>query len=152
MVYVGRGSHACYFERGIHRPGVGPFRVRDYALGDGEAIGPGRWSTPRILTETEPDWLFFDGFWGAYIRDLLMRENAPRGPLYTIEPGFHRPVPRKSWYKPAEWAGLECLGGPNCDHELHGYYSYATMDSAWQEDWGTDEEWEAWAKAAGLRT
>jgi hypothetical protein len=91
---VARGSHACYFEPASHRLGVGPLGVNDYALGDGEEIGPGSWGAPRILTETEPDWLFFDGFWGAYIRDLLMRENAPRGPLYTIEPGFHRPKPR----------------------------------------------------------
>ena len=150
VVYVARGSHACYFEPAIHRFGVGPFRVNDYALGDGEEIGPGSWGAPRILTETEPDWLFFDGFWGAYIRDLLMRENAPRGPLYTIEPGFHRPKPRQSWYDPRRWAGLECMGGPACDHEPRGYYSFATTDSAWQEDWGTDEEWREWARAAGL--
>ncbi|MGA9351414.1 MAG: hypothetical protein WBW48_21760 [Anaerolineae bacterium] len=150
VVYVARGSHACYFEPAIHRPGVGPFRVKDYALGDGEEIGPGDWGRPRIFTETEPDWLFFDGFWGAYIRDLLMRENAPRGPLYTIEPGFHRPRPRPSWYDPRRWAGLECIGGSACDHQPRGYYSFATTDSAWQEDWGTDEEWDEWAKAAGL--
>lgn len=147
VVYVARGSHACYFESDVHRPGVGPFRVRDYALGNGEEIGPSRWGTPRILTETGPDWLFFDGFWGAYIRDLLMRENAPRGPLFTIEPGFHRQRPRKSWYNPVDWAGCACLGGPDCKHQLYGYYSYAITESAWQEDWGTDEEWEAWAKA-----
>jgi hypothetical protein len=146
VVYVGRGSHACYFESAVHRPGVGPFRVRDYALGDGEDIGPGRWGEPRILTETEPDWLFFDGFWGAYIRDLLMRENAPRGPLYTLEPVFHRLWPRETWYDPVDWAGLDCLGGPDCDHEPRGYHSWTTTDSAWQEDWGTDEEWEAWAQ------
>ena len=80
-----------------------------------------------------------------------MRENAPRGPLYTIEPGFHRPTPRKAWYNPVGRANLECLGGPTCDHELRGHYSYLTTDSAWQEDWGTDEEWDVWAKAAGLR-
>lgn len=148
VVYVGRGSHACYFEPTIHWLGVGPFGVNDYALGDGEEIAPGGWGRPRIFTETEPDWLFFDGFWGAYIRDLLMRENAPRGPLYTIEPGFHRPRPRQSWYNPRCWAGLECIGGPACDHQPRGYYSYATTDSAWQEDWGTDEEWDEWVKAA----
>ena len=147
VVYVGRGSHACYFESGVHRPGVGPFRVRDYALGDGEEIGPGKWDTPRTLTDTEPDWLFFDGFWGAYIRDLLMRENAPRGPLYTLEPVFHRLRPRETWYDPINWAGLKCLGGPDCDHEPHGYHTWTTTGSAWQEDWGTDEEWEAWAQA-----
>jgi len=65
-------------------------------------------------------------------RELLMRENAPRGPLYTIEPGFHRPKPRQSWHDPRHWAGLECVGGPACDHEPRGYYSYATTDSAWQ--------------------
>ena len=146
VVYVGRGSHACYFESDVHRPGVGPFRVRDYAQGNGEEIGPGKWNMPRILTDTEPDWLFFDGFWGAYIRDLLMRENAPRGPLYTIEPVFHRLRPRETWYNPICWAGLECLGDPDCDHEPHGYRTWATTDSAWQEDWGTDEEWEAWAQ------
>jgi hypothetical protein len=150
VVYVGRGSHACYFEREIRQLAPWPVRMWDHASGNGEEIGPGQWETPRILTETGPDWLFFDGFWGAYIRDLSMRENAPRGPLYAIEPGFHRPVPRQAWYKPVKEAHLECLGGPTCDHELHGYYSYRT-DSAWQEDWGTDEEWAAWAKTAGLR-
>jgi hypothetical protein len=145
VVYVARGSHACYFTPGVHRPGVGPLRVRDFALGDGEEVGGGVWSTPRVFSETDPDWLFFDGFWGAYIRDLLMRENAPRGPLYTIEPGFHRPVPRPSWYHPVSWAGLDCVGGEACDHELRGYYGYGAPDSAWQAEWGTDEEWEAWA-------
>jgi hypothetical protein len=90
--------------------------------------------------------LFFDGFWGAYIRDLLMRENAPRGPRYTIEIGLHRPVPRSTWDDPVDWAHLECAGGPACDHKLDGYRSWATTDSAWQEDWGTDEDWEAWTR------
>jgi hypothetical protein len=149
LAYVGRGSHACYPERGAHKLGWGPFGVRDHALGDGVEVGPGLWGTPRILTETEPDWLFFDGFWGAYIRDLLMRENAPRGPLYAIEPGFHRPVPRQSWYDPVRWAGLPCGGGPACDHQLRGYYGYASADSPWQEEWGTDEEWQAWTQEMG---
>jgi len=56
---------------------------------------------------------------------------------------------RQSWYDPRRWAGLECMGGPDCDHESRGYYSFATTDSAWQEDWGTDEEWDEWARAAG---
>jgi len=146
VVFVGRGSHAGYPEPKVHKLGLGLFRVRDYALGDGAEIGPGAWGTPRLFAETEPDWLFFDGFWGAYIRDLLMRENAPRGPLYTIEPGFHRPVPRRSWYDPRRWAGLDCIAGPSCDHELRGHYGYPSTDSAWQEDWGTDEEWQAWAQ------
>ena len=75
-----------------------------------------------------------------------MRENAPRGPLYTIEPGFHRPIPRPTWYNPVGWADLPCPGDPTCDHELHGYYSYTSTEAAWQEDWGTDEEWDEWAK------
>ncbi len=147
VVYVARGSHACYFEPAVYQLGLGLFGVNDYALGDGQEIGPGGWSGPRVLTETEPDWLFFDGFWGAYIRDLLMRENAPRGPLYTIEPGSHRPRSRQSWYDPRRWAGLACAGGTDCDHQPRGYYSYATTDSAWQGEWGTDEEWEEWARA-----
>jgi hypothetical protein len=64
----------------------------------------------------------------------------PRAPLYTIEPDFHRPVPRETWYNPVKWAGLECTGGPDCGHELHGHYSYTTTETAWQEDWGSDEE------------
>ncbi len=151
VVYVGRGSHACYFARDTYQLAPWPVRLNDHALGDGAEIGPGQWEAPRILTETGPDWLFFDGFWGAYIRDLSMRENAPRGPLYAIEPGFHRPVPRKAWYNPVGGANIECLGGPGCDHELHGYYSYPSADAAWQDDWGTDEEWNAWAQAAELR-
>ncbi len=150
VVYVGRGSHACYPSANVHRTGWGPFRTRDYALGDGDQVGPGTWGTPRLFTETEPDWLFFDGFWGAYIRDLLMRENAPRGPLYSIEKGFHRPVPRPSWYNPVAWAGLPCAGGLDCNHALHGYYSYVSTDSAWQDTWGTDAEWAAWAEKAGF--
>ncbi|MFL7794030.1 MAG: hypothetical protein AB8I69_17945 [Anaerolineae bacterium] len=148
-VYVARGSHACYFHPGDYQLfGIGPFKMYDHAAGDGEEISLGKWGTLRLLTETEPDWLFFDGFWGAYIRDLLMRENAPRGPLYTIEPGFHRPVPRETWYEPIKWAGLECTGGPGCDHKLHGHYGYTTAETAWQEDWGSDEEWDEWARTA----
>ena len=153
VVYVGRGSHACYVEPAVHKlGGWGPWQLHDYAKGDGEEIGPGVWGTPRLLTETDPDWLFFDGFWGAYIRDLSMRENAPRGPLYKIEPGLHRPIPRPSWYNPVGWADLECQEGQSCDHKLHGYYGYdPRADSAWQEDWGTDEEWDGWSKVMESR-
>jgi hypothetical protein len=153
VVYVARGSHACYLHPGDYQLfGIGPFKMYDHAVGDGEEIGPGKWTTLRLLTETEPDWLFFDGFWGAYIRDLLMRENAPRGPLYTIEPGFHRPVPRETWYNPVKWASLECTGGPGCNHKLHGHYGYTTAETAWQEDWGSDEEWDEWARTTSLTT
>jgi hypothetical protein len=89
------------------------FRVPfvDYARGDGFGVGPGenrQWSEPELLEPT-PDWAAqYRGLWGFYARDLLSGEDAPAGPIYNRDG-----TPRRSWYDPLGWSGLDKVTPPN---------------------------------------
>ena len=89
------------------------FRVAfvDYARGDGLSIGPGQekpWSTPRLLNPP-PAWLnLYHGLWGLYAHDPLLGEDAPAGPMFN-----RNGSPRRSWYDPLGWAGLDKVVPPD---------------------------------------
>ncbi len=133
VVYVGRGSHANYYSPGRHHHNL------DTAYGKGRKITPEKWGAIRTILPSNsiggegampnnlnryvrenpgfvPDWLFFEGFWGAYIRDITTMQNAPFGPKSSAETGSSRPRHRSQWYRPREWAGLPCIGGASCKH------------------------------------
>jgi hypothetical protein len=77
----------------------------DYARGDGLAIGPGQvwsWGEPRLI-DPPPAWVSrYRGLWGWYSRDPFATESAPAGPMYNRDG-----TPRRSWYDPVGWAGLD---------------------------------------------
>lgn len=83
----------------------------DYARGDGLRIGPGQtkiWSTPRLLSPT-PDWVcLYRGLWGLYAHDPMLGEDAPAGPMFN-----RNGSPRRSWYDPVGWAGLDKVVPPD---------------------------------------
>ena len=83
----------------------------DYARGDGLSIGPGQekiWSTPRILS-TPPPWAsLYRGLWGLYAHDPMLGEDAPAGPMFN-----RNGSPRRSWYDPVGWAGLDKVVPPD---------------------------------------
>ena len=135
VVYVGRGSHANFYTSGSHG--------FDSAQGNDREIGPGDWGEIRLLIDDEPwdepDWLFFEGFWGAQIRDPTTMQNAPLGPHYTAGPGKYRPRLRPKWWAPTQWAELPCLLGPKCEHPTHGWAEYRWGE--WEDYWSEDEDW-----------
>ena len=136
IVWVGAGSHASYFQPGEYQavitlpvPNWIRFLIRssdyfwtqilgqaggrrdprripfvDYARGDGKIIGPGEdaeWS-PSLIGDDTPWVGDYHGLWGLYANDPLSGENAPAGPMY--DPDGH---PRRSWYDPLGFAGLD---------------------------------------------
>jgi hypothetical protein len=94
VVYVGRGSHASYFE-----PGRYIFEM-DYAQGDDLAIGPGHgcpWRG-RIGLHGQRWVNRYAGLWGArYGRG----RTAPGGPRFNRDGTV-----RAKWRDPVGWAGL----------------------------------------------
>jgi hypothetical protein len=136
VVWAGAGSHASYFQQGEYQATVtlplpkwtrslarslsrfwtrtlgqagrnrDPFRIPfvDYARGDGVSIGPGQanaWS-PVLIDESTPWVSQYRGLWGLFAHDPVSGENAPAGPMYNRDGS-----PRKSWYDPAGFAGLD---------------------------------------------
>ncbi|WP_345443331.1 hypothetical protein [Actinoallomurus vinaceus] len=134
VVFVGAGSHSGAFLPGQYLVTVNPARLRryvrwvqrlmalafpwsrekphygvgipfiDYALGDGERIGPGRARTWRAVPiSDETPWVRgFRGLWGRDTRDWVGGERAPAGPRYERD-GRVRPL----WADPLGWAGLQ---------------------------------------------
>jgi hypothetical protein len=62
VVYVARGSHGAYFDRGLHPTGVW------YDIADGKRPAPQL--ALEIVDDTAHDWLLWRGFWG---------DTKPRG-------------------------------------------------------------------------
>ncbi len=91
-----------WLREGRRHGGVGiPFI--DYALGNGEEVGPSRtrtWHPVRISDETP--WVgAYHGLWGRDTRDWVGGERAPAGPRYDRDGRV-----RTLWADPLGWAGL----------------------------------------------
>lgn len=92
VVYVARGTHASFFERGVHRTPAW-FDVAD---------GKGSWVRPRVEILPEAGWPLWPGRWG----DTRGRANRPWESTAPPSPGR-----QKQWGKPSSWA-LEKAGPP----------------------------------------
>ena len=76
----------------------------DYRRGDGPSVGPGtnRVWTPVVIDDETPWVRGYRGLWGYDTRDPFGGERAPAGPRYERNGSI-----RKSWDRPAAWAGLD---------------------------------------------
>ena len=76
----------------------------DYRRGDGPSVGPGtnRVWTPVVIDDETPWVRGYRGLWGYDTRDPFGGERAPAGPRYDRNGSI-----RKSWDRPAAWAGLD---------------------------------------------
>jgi hypothetical protein len=80
VIYPGRGSHACYFEPGVHWTGVW------FERADGR--GPAPALTLNVVQDDDPDsaWVHWPGRWGAtrprtgLLRRLGLSAASPHGP------------------------------------------------------------------------
>lgn len=88
VVYVGRGSHASYFEKGFHQTEAW------YDLADGKRPAPD--ITLELIRAGTHDWMRWKGRWGDTKPNpddkLGLSSNAPTGPAR-----------KKQWSKPNEW-------------------------------------------------
>jgi len=110
IVYVALGSHANYFESGLHFRKELPGLV-DVTTPYGRHIGPGQdteWDEPFILEDGNlPLWADnYDGRWGA---DWKLDDDWPEEP-FNLKDGLSGPKGPKfqgaKWDNPADWAGL----------------------------------------------
>ncbi|MGH2841123.1 MAG: hypothetical protein ACRDKY_09915, partial [Solirubrobacteraceae bacterium] len=88
VIYVGRGSHASYFEAGFHQTEAW------YDLADGKRTAPDL-KLELIRTATTHAWMRWRGRWGdtkPHGDKLGLHSNAPTGPAR-----------KKQWRKPNEW-------------------------------------------------
>ncbi len=134
VLYVGAGSHSGAFVRGQYLVTVNPERTRsyvrgfqrvmafafpwmrdgqrhgvgipfiDYAVGNGEEIGPDRPRTwhPEVISDETPWVRGFRGLWGRDTRDWVGGERAPAGPRYERDGRV-----RALWADPLGWTGLQ---------------------------------------------
>ena len=73
LVYVARGSHACYFRAGTHWTGV----WWDHADGKGPTIAPA-----LVDLDPAPAWALWPGFWGdTKATPSPLDSSSPRGPV-----------------------------------------------------------------------
>ncbi|MGH3389543.1 MAG: hypothetical protein ACRDOO_11780 [Actinomadura sp.] len=136
VIFVGAGSHSGAVVPGQYIVSVNPERARpflralnnvtsivfpwtrknkqhgvgvpylDYALGNGEKIGPGgarEWE-PALISDDTPWVRAFHGLWGRDPRDWLGGERAPAGPRYNRDGRV-----RELWADPLSWSGLQKL-------------------------------------------
>lgn len=92
-----------WLREGRRHSGVGiPFI--DYAMGNGEEIGPSRARTwhPVMISDETPWVSAYRGLWGRDTRDWVGGERAPAGPRYERD-GRVRTI----WADPLGWAGLQ---------------------------------------------
>jgi hypothetical protein len=91
-----------WLREGRRNGGVGiPFI--DYAMGNGEEIGPSRTRTwhPVMISDETPWVSAYHGLWGRDTRDWVGGERAPAGPRYERDGRV-----RTLWADPLGWAGL----------------------------------------------
>jgi hypothetical protein len=147
VVWAGAGSHASYFLQGEYQARVSlpvprwiravasgltffwtrilrqagrtrdPLRIPfvDYARGDGKSIGPGQehgWD-PVVIGESTPWVSQYRGLWGFFANDPTAGENAPAGPMFE-----RSGEPRRSWYDPLGFVGLDKEPPPPVATEL----------------------------------
>ena len=148
VVWAGAGSHASYFQKGEYQAAVAlplPGWVHSMAqvlqpcleptslasrreprtrsaspssttrAATARASGPGRstaWS-PVLVDESTPWVSQYRGLWGLYARDPISGENAPAGPMYDRDGS-----PRRAWYDPVGFAGLDKEPPPPLAAEL----------------------------------
>jgi hypothetical protein len=76
----------------------------DYAMGNGEEVGPSRTRTwhPVVISDETPWVSGFHGLWGRDTRDWVGGERAPAGPRYERDGRV-----RTLWADPLSWAGLQ---------------------------------------------
>jgi hypothetical protein len=78
IVYVARGSHACYFE-----PGMYVTEAR-YDVADGRRLGPPL--SLEVLHEEPQGWLAWPGRWGASAKGRTTTlSSSPRGPAFHAQ-------------------------------------------------------------------
>jgi hypothetical protein len=97
-VYVANASHALYPRSGTHDR---PFPDPNDETGGDETVRP----AVRLITETRPSWMRWDGRWGASRAGVVPGEqSSPGGPAYAGE----------RWSDPARvHAGARsCLSAP----------------------------------------
>ena len=89
VVYVGRGSHASYYEEGFHQTEAW------YDLADGKRGAPDP-LTLELIRDDENAWMLWPGRWGDTKPNpddkLGLHSNAPTGPGR-----------KKQWSKPNDW-------------------------------------------------
>ena len=76
----------------------------DYAMGNGEEVGPSHARTwhPVVISDETPWVSGFHGLWGRDTRDWVGGERAPAGPRYERDGRV-----RTLWADPLGWAGLQ---------------------------------------------
>jgi hypothetical protein len=81
VVYVARGSHACYFDSGAHWTGV----WFDQADGKRRSKRP---ATLEIVGDASPGWIGWPGWWGDTRKlsaDDPFDQDSPRGPSQHVQ-------------------------------------------------------------------
>lgn len=117
IVYVALGSHANYFDSGVHDIEVFGFPFADNTFPNGRHIGPGQekecipWNTPFILedeTHQLPLWASsYQGKWGIDSFNPGKSGwgfDGPRFPASQLDDGNW-----DKWYHPARWANVPPL-------------------------------------------
>jgi len=104
VIYVGRGSHANYFEPGSHSVEASGLPVEMF-IDEADTCEDGRLVHPQVqpLTGSDLDmpgqrWLRFRGRWGEM--NDLPEADAPAGPVWSGD----------RWMQPFAWQGLDWDG------------------------------------------
>ena len=119
--------------------------------GDGKSVGPGQsdgWQ-PVVIDESTPWVSRYRGLWGFFANDPTSGENAPAGPMYE-----RSGEPRRSWYDPLGFVGLDKEPPPPAARGLLGPTGPASSSArpSWTDSSRRDSarstcsasRWQAW--------